>query len=170
MQKFNNYIEDLARIKLHIDNDLEQYAAELDTTPAQLQTDYARCKDIADKLGIVELKMLWYLAAYWGGKKTGVFRLLKFLKTRYEKQEAIYFAELITESAPPCHLGENLRALRKKHNLTQASVASYLKMSISAYGHYELDQRAPEPKTLLRLADFFGVTVDYLLRGTEDEQ
>lgn len=40
MPKFNNFIEDLERVKLYIDNDLEKYAAELSTTPEQLQTTY----------------------------------------------------------------------------------------------------------------------------------
>lgn len=133
MPKFNNFIEDLERVKLYIDNDLEKYAAELSTTPEQLQTTYARCKKIADSLGIVELKMLWYLSEYWGGKKTGVHRLLKFLKTRYEKQEIIYVPEFIQAICPPMRLSENLKALRIKNGLTQQTVCTILKIKQSTF-------------------------------------
>lgn len=63
---------------------------------------------------------------------------------------------------------EILKQLRKDRGLTQTEVANYLKITVSAYGNYELGQRSPTPETLLKLADFFGVTVDYLL-GREDE-
>lgn len=170
MPKFNNFIEDLERVKLYIDNDLEKYAAELSTTPEQLQTTYARCKEIADSLGIVELKMLWYLSEYWGGKKTGVHRLLKFLKTRYEKQEIIYVPEFIQAICPPMRLSENLKALRIKNGLTQQTVCTILKIKQSTLSGYELGTHEPDGQTLLRLADFYGVTVDLLMRGTKDKK
>lgn len=37
---------------------------------------------------------------------------------------------------------------------------------MSAYGNYELGQREPDIKTLNKLADYFYVTVDYLLGRT----
>lgn len=62
---------------------------------------------------------------------------------------------------------EKLKLLRKQRNLTQTDVANHLKITVSAYGNYELGQRSPTPETLIKLADFFGVSVDYLL-GLDD--
>ncbi len=169
MSKFNNFIEDLARVKLYIDNDLEQFAAELNQSPEQLKEDYERCKLAAESLGILELKMLWYLLAYWNGKKDGVIKLLKFLKTRYENQKAIYVPEFIEAISPPIRLSENLKALRAKNKLTQQTVCTILKIKQSTLSGYELGTHEPDGQALLRLADFYGVTVDYLLRGVENE-
>ncbi len=63
---------------------------------------------------------------------------------------------------------KNLKTVRKQKNITQLEVANYLNITVSAYGNYELGQRSPTPETLIKLADFFGVTVDYLL-GRENK-
>lgn len=53
--------------------------------------------------------------------------------------------------------------LRKERNLTQAKVAEALNISRQLYHFYETGQRDPNTDTLCRLADFYDVTVDYLL-------
>lgn len=58
---------------------------------------------------------------------------------------------------------ENLKRLRKQRKLTQNDLGEILNISATAYGNYELGQRSPTPETLIKLADFFGVSVDYLL-------
>lgn len=58
---------------------------------------------------------------------------------------------------------ERLKELRKERRLTQTQVGNYLGITVSAYGNYELGQREPSIDMLLKLADYFGVTVDYLL-------
>ena len=58
---------------------------------------------------------------------------------------------------------ERLKELRKEKKLTQTQVGNYLGITVSAYGNYELGQREPSIDMLLKLADYFGVTVDYLL-------
>ena len=66
---------------------------------------------------------------------------------------------------------ERLRELRKEKRLTQTQVGNYLGITVSAYGNYELGQREPSIDMLLKLADYFGVTVDYLLgRDTLSEE
>ena len=62
---------------------------------------------------------------------------------------------------------EILKKLRKEKKYTQADLAKYLGITVSAYGNYELDQRQPNLETLQKLADFFGVSVDYLLGRDE---
>nr|DAN97921.1 MAG TPA: Repressor protein CI [Caudoviricetes sp.] len=66
---------------------------------------------------------------------------------------------------------ETLKRLRKQKGLKQKDVADFLGITVSAYGNYELDQRQADYQTLGKLADYFGVTVDYLLgRDTVPEE
>ena len=53
--------------------------------------------------------------------------------------------------------------LRKDKNLTQEQVANYLNMSQSTYQHYENLRAEPSIETLCKLADFYGVSLDYLV-------
>ncbi len=65
-------------------------------------------------------------------------------------------------------LGENLKSLRIKKELTQQQLADLLKINRVTYTQYELDKREPDNTTLIALADFFNVTTDYLL-GREEK-
>lgn len=58
---------------------------------------------------------------------------------------------------------ERLKEKRTKANLTQKAVAEKLKMSQSTYAGYETGKRQPDIETLLKLADFFETSTDYLL-------
>ena len=60
-------------------------------------------------------------------------------------------------------MGEQLKKLRKEKGLTQKQVAEYLHVSKSSVGMWEHGDRDPDTSVLSELADFFGVTVDYLL-------
>ena len=57
----------------------------------------------------------------------------------------------------------NLKEIRAKRNLTQQQVADNIGCSAVVYSRYENGIRQPSIETLIRLADLFGVTVDYLL-------
>jgi len=63
--------------------------------------------------------------------------------------------------------GGRLAALRREKGLTQAELARSLNMGQSTIAMYEKNQRRPDPETLERLADFFQVSVDYLLGRTD---
>lgn len=63
-------------------------------------------------------------------------------------------------------LKERLKELRKSKNLTQKQIAEYLKISERAYQHYEHSTREPNLETLVKLADYFQVSIDYLLGRT----
>jgi transcriptional regulator with XRE-family HTH domain len=65
---------------------------------------------------------------------------------------------------------ETLLELRKEKGITQMDVAKVLDISRQAYANYEIGKREPDLATLLKLADFFGVSVDYLLRQTEQKE
>ena len=60
-------------------------------------------------------------------------------------------------------LGEQLKKLRCQKKLTQKQVAKCLNISPSTYGLREQGRNEPDLQRLLELADFFDVTVDYLL-------
>ncbi|APC08571.1 helix-turn-helix domain-containing protein [Neomoorella thermoacetica] len=63
-------------------------------------------------------------------------------------------------------LGERLRKLREEKGLTQIELAKKLSLANSTISQYEANKRTPDPPTLQRLADFFGVSIDYLLGRT----
>lgn len=63
--------------------------------------------------------------------------------------------------------GERLRALRKQAHLTQQAVADRLSIHRTAYTKYETGVVTPDQQGLVRLAELYGVTVDYLL-GREE--
>lgn len=59
--------------------------------------------------------------------------------------------------------GGNLRALIEERDLTQKEVAHRLNIAPSTMGSYVQNVREPDFATLKLLADFFDVTIDYLL-------
>lgn len=56
-----------------------------------------------------------------------------------------------------------LRELREQHEMLQRDVAKFLNISTSAYGFYETGVRNMSAETAKKLAQFFNVSVDYLL-------
>ena len=58
---------------------------------------------------------------------------------------------------------ETLRMIRKTHKLTQADVAARVGLPSSTYQSYELGTAEPSLSTMVKLADLYGVSVDYLL-------
>lgn len=67
-------------------------------------------------------------------------------------------------------VAERLRALRSTVNLSQAKLAQALTLKQSAVNRYENDQSDPSYETLLRYADFFDVSMDYIFGRTDDPQ
>ena len=63
---------------------------------------------------------------------------------------------------------DRLIELRKTKSLTQTDLAKILNVTQAAVGHWELGKRIPDTDTLVRIADFFHVTVDYLLGYSDD--
>lgn len=61
--------------------------------------------------------------------------------------------------------GERLQGLRQKAGLSQDALAEKLDVSRQAVSRWERDETMPETDKVVILADLFGVTTDYLLRG-----
>ena len=67
------------------------------------------------------------------------------------------------------NFSSNLKALRKSRGMTQEQLADFLNLSRSTIAGYESRNRQPDFEHLVIIAEFFHVTIDYLLRGYEDE-
>jgi len=57
---------------------------------------------------------------------------------------------------------ERLIQLRKEKGLSQNAVAKEIKAALRAYQNYEYGEAEPRLSTLIRIADFYGVTLDDL--------
>ena len=60
---------------------------------------------------------------------------------------------------------EKLRYLRKHQELTQVEVAENLKINSATYSKYEQGVTEPDIMTIKKLANFFDVSIDYLLEN-----
>lgn len=58
---------------------------------------------------------------------------------------------------------KRIRLLRKEKGLTQKAAAEGLDIGYRAYQCYEYDQRYPDVPGLIAIADFFDVSLDYLV-------
>ncbi len=63
--------------------------------------------------------------------------------------------------------GQRLRALRTRRELSQREMGQIIGVSKSSVNMYERDEREPSFRTLGVIADFFGVSTDYLLGRTD---
>ncbi|AXX75107.1 helix-turn-helix domain-containing protein [Lactobacillus reuteri] len=61
------------------------------------------------------------------------------------------------------NIGEKIANLRKKRGMSQSQLAKELNIGTSTLGMYETGKRSPNPEMLNKLADYFHVSVDYLL-------
>ena len=56
-----------------------------------------------------------------------------------------------------------IKALREERGLSQARLASALSVGVGSVGMWESTQEVPPAKKLIRIADFFEVSIDYLI-------
>ncbi len=67
-------------------------------------------------------------------------------------------------------LGERIRTLRRRSEMTQGELAKKLEISQSAVGMYEQGRREPPYNLLIKISKLFDVKLDWLLSdGTEQE-
>jgi len=64
-------------------------------------------------------------------------------------------------------LYKNIRDLREDRDLSQKTIASLLNMSQRSYSNYENGKSRWSPEMLITLANFYQVSVDYLLGLTD---
>ena len=63
---------------------------------------------------------------------------------------------------------ERLTELRNQAGLTQPKVASSIGITTRTYQHYEAGEREPQVTMLVKIADFYSVSLDYLAGVTDD--
>lgn len=64
---------------------------------------------------------------------------------------------------------ENIRNLREDNDKTQKELADYLNIKQTTYSKYELGKINIPVEVFIKLADFYNVSVDYLLGRTKDK-
>lgn len=62
---------------------------------------------------------------------------------------------------------DNLRKLREEKNITQVKLSTELEVSQELISRYELGSSFPQPQMLIKLANYFNCSVDYLLGVTD---
>ena len=60
-----------------------------------------------------------------------------------------------------------IRELREDHDLTQTQLAKILVMSQTGYSKYETGENDIPTQILIKLADFYNTSIDYLLERTD---
>lgn len=62
---------------------------------------------------------------------------------------------------------DNLKKLREERNITQVKVGTDLEVSQELISRYEVGSSFPQPQMLIKLANYFNCSVDYLLGITD---
>lgn len=65
-------------------------------------------------------------------------------------------------------IGDRIAQLRENRKLTQEELAKSLGISRASLSHYEKNRREPDFTVLEKIADYFQVSVDYLIGRTND--
>ena len=66
-------------------------------------------------------------------------------------------------------LAERLKQCRKEAGLTQWQIAVYCDITEKAYQNYELMNREPKLEILIKIADWYRVSLDYLTGRTDEK-
>lgn len=64
----------------------------------------------------------------------------------------------------------NLRELRKEKGLSQIAVQMQTGIEQALISKYENGERVPPTETLMQLADFYGVSMDYIMGRTDRKE
>ena len=65
-------------------------------------------------------------------------------------------------------LGDRLAELKQSRNKLQKDIASSVGLSLRTYQRYEHGERQPTADILIALADYFDVSIDYLVGRSDD--
>ena len=61
----------------------------------------------------------------------------------------------------------NLRGIREDRDIKEKEIASYLNVSQNTYSQYETGVISLTAEVLIKLSDYYGVSIDYLLDRTD---
>ncbi len=65
-------------------------------------------------------------------------------------------------------LSERLIELKESKNLLQKDIAKSINLSLRSYQRYEYGEREPTSSILIKIADYFNVSLDYLVGRSDD--
>lgn len=65
---------------------------------------------------------------------------------------------------------KRIKELREDNDLTQTQVGEAINITQRTYSYYETGQRNDPPEVLIKLAKFYGTTVDYILGLTNEKK
>ena len=68
------------------------------------------------------------------------------------------------------NIGNKIRELRKKKGITQISLQMQTGIEQSLISKFESGERTPPTETLVLLADFYNVSIDYILYRTDNPE
>lgn len=63
---------------------------------------------------------------------------------------------------------ERIKQLRKEKSLLQKDIADQVGVTLRAYQYYEYSQKEPTLSVLVNIADYFNVSLDYLVGRSDD--
>ena len=66
------------------------------------------------------------------------------------------------------NLSQRLKQLKIERNLLQKTIAYDNNITLRTYQRYETGEREPSSSTLIKLADYFNVSLDYLTGRTDE--
>lgn len=66
-------------------------------------------------------------------------------------------------------IGERLTELRIKNNMTQEEFAEYMSVTRQSVSKWETDKTYPDVEKMIRIAELYNVSLDYLIKGQENE-
>lgn len=82
----------------------------------------------------------------------------------------IYVVYIKNEKRMVIHLfGDRLKELRKERNLTQEDIGNLCDVAKNTVSNWENNANQPSFEIVKKLAQYFGVTIDYLLNFTQDD-
>ncbi len=65
---------------------------------------------------------------------------------------------------------KNLRSIREDNDIKQKEIAAYLNVSQNTYSQYETGVISITAEVLIKLADYYKVSIDYLLDRTNNKK
>ncbi len=65
---------------------------------------------------------------------------------------------------------KNLKGIREDRDIKQREIATYLNVSQNTYSQYETGVIALTAEVLIKLSDFYSVSIDYLLDRTDNPE
>lgn len=68
------------------------------------------------------------------------------------------------------NFSERIKELRKKEGMTQAALGEIIGVGQDSISIYERGKNYPEVRNLMILADYFGVSIDYLVGRTDNPE